>query len=44
MSIIIKILPHYMQMLPSSHQLAHFFAVAKIHKLENINDVTIDNL
>ena len=33
-----------MQMLPSSHQLAHFFAVAKIHKLENINDVTIDNL
>ena len=33
-----------MQMLPSSHKLAHFFAAAKIHKLENINDVTIDNL
>ena len=31
-------------MLPSSHQPARFFATAKTHKIENINDVTIDNL
>ena len=31
-------------MLPSSHQPARFFATAKTHKIENINDVIIDNL
>ena len=31
-------------MLPSSHQPARFFAAAKTHKIENINDITIDNL
>ena len=36
--------PHYRQILPSSHQLARYFATAKAHKFENINDITIDNL
>ena len=36
--------PHYRQMLPSSRQLARIFATAKTHKLENINDITVDNL
>ena len=31
-------------MLPSSHQPARFFATAKTHKFENINDMTVDNL
>ena len=31
-------------MLPSSHQAARFFATAKTHRFENINDITIDNL
>ena len=31
-------------MLLSLHQPALFFATAKTHKLENINDTTIDNL
>ena len=35
---------HYGQMLPSSHQPTCFFAIAKTHKFENINDITIDNL
>ena len=31
-------------MLLSLHQPARFFATAKTHKLEKINDITIDNL
>ena len=31
-------------MLPSSHQPARFFATARTHKFENINDITINNL
>ena len=31
-------------MLSSSHQAARFFATAKTHRFENINDITIDNL
>ena len=36
--------PHRSQMPPSSLQAARFFATAKTHKLENINDITIDKL
>ena len=37
-------IPHYRQMLPSSHQPACFFATDKTDKFENINDITINNL
>ena len=36
--------PHYRQLLPSSHQPPHFFATSKTQKLENTNDITVDNL
>ena len=40
----IKNSPNCKQVLPSSHQAARFFATAKTHRFENINDITIDNL
>ena len=36
--------PHYRQMLPSSHEPACFFATAKTHKFENMNNISTDNL
>ena len=36
--------PYYKQMLPSSHQPARFFALAKTHKFDNLSDINVTNL